>query len=91
VILVKMVEAMLTAASSIDVPEMAAGDVLTPVEGALRPLLVGAIETENEATLEHRLTRVALHHLQVLLNRLEPIVSIHWLHRVREHGRLGPL
>jgi hypothetical protein len=43
VILVKMFEAMLTAASSVDVPEMAAGDVLAPVEGALWPLLVGAI------------------------------------------------
>jgi hypothetical protein len=27
---------------------------------------------------------VALHHLQLFLNGLEPIISIHWLHSLRE-------
>jgi hypothetical protein len=34
---------------------------------------------------------VALDHLQLLLNGLQPIVGIHWLDRVRECRRFGPL
>jgi hypothetical protein len=34
---------------------------------------------------------VALHHLQLLLNGLEPIISIHQLHSMRKGRRLGAL
>jgi hypothetical protein len=34
---------------------------------------------------------VALHHLQLLLNRFEPIISIHWLHSVRKGRWLSAL
>jgi hypothetical protein len=34
---------------------------------------------------------VALHYLQLLLNRLEPIISIHRLHSMRKGRRLGAL
>jgi hypothetical protein len=34
---------------------------------------------------------VALHHLQLLLNRLEPVISIHWLQSMRKGWRLGAL
>jgi hypothetical protein len=34
---------------------------------------------------------VALHHLQLLPHRLEPIISIHWLHGLREGGWLSAL
>jgi hypothetical protein len=34
---------------------------------------------------------VALHHLQLLLNRLEPITSIHRLHSIRKDWRLSAL
>jgi hypothetical protein len=34
---------------------------------------------------------IALHHLQLLLNRLGPIISIHWLHNMGEGWRLGAL
>jgi hypothetical protein len=34
---------------------------------------------------------VAFHHLQVLPNRLESIISIHWLHRMRKVRRLSAL
>jgi hypothetical protein len=33
---------------------------------------------------KHHLTFVALHHLQLLLNRLEPIININWLHGMRK-------
>jgi hypothetical protein len=34
---------------------------------------------------------VALDHLQLLLNGLQPIIGIHWLNGVRECRRFGPL
>jgi hypothetical protein len=34
---------------------------------------------------------VALHHLQLLLNRLEPVISIHWLHSMRKCWWLSAL
>jgi hypothetical protein len=34
---------------------------------------------------------VALHHLQLLLNRLELVISIHWLHNMRKGWWLGAL
>jgi hypothetical protein len=34
---------------------------------------------------------VALHHLQLLVNRLEPIISIHWLHNIRKDLWLSAL
>jgi hypothetical protein len=34
---------------------------------------------------------VALHHLQLLLHRLEPIISIHLFHSMREGQRLSAL
>jgi hypothetical protein len=34
---------------------------------------------------------VTLNHMQVLLNCLQPVISIHWFDRVRECWRLGPL
>jgi hypothetical protein len=34
---------------------------------------------------------VALNHMQLLLHRLEPIVSIHWLHGLRKGRRLSAL
>jgi hypothetical protein len=37
------------------------------------------------------LTVVALDHLQLFLNGLQPIISIHWLNEVRECRRFGPL
>jgi hypothetical protein len=40
---------------------------------------------------QHLLTVVALHHLQLLLNGLEPIVSIHRLHGMRKGRLLGAL
>jgi hypothetical protein len=40
---------------------------------------------------QNLLTVVALNHLQLLLNALQPIVDIHWLDRVRECRRFGPL
>jgi hypothetical protein len=40
---------------------------------------------------QHLLTVVALHHLQLLLNELEPIVSIHQLHSLRKGRRLSAL
>jgi hypothetical protein len=39
----------------------------------------------------HPLSIVALDHLKLLLYSLEPIVTIHWLDRVRESRRLGAL
>jgi hypothetical protein len=33
---------------------------------------------------QHLVMVVALHHLQLLLNRLEPIINIHWLHSMRK-------
>jgi hypothetical protein len=41
--------------------------------------------------LQHLLTVVALHHLKLLLNRLEPIISIHRLHSLRNGRRLSAL
>jgi hypothetical protein len=40
---------------------------------------------------QNLLTVVALDHLQLLLNGLQPIVGIHWLDGVRECRRIGPL
>jgi hypothetical protein len=40
---------------------------------------------------QHLLTVVTLHHLQLLLNRLEPVISIHWLHIMRKGQRLSAL
>jgi hypothetical protein len=34
---------------------------------------------------------VALHHLHLLLNRLEPNISIHWLHNMRKGWQLNAL
>jgi hypothetical protein len=34
---------------------------------------------------------IALNHLQLLLNCLQPVISIHWFDGVRECWRLGPL
>jgi hypothetical protein len=34
---------------------------------------------------------VALHHLQLLLNKLEPVISIHLLHGMRKGRRLSAL
>jgi hypothetical protein len=33
----------------------------------------------------------ALNNLQFLLDGLQPIIGVHWLDRVRNHRRLGPL
>jgi hypothetical protein len=40
---------------------------------------------------QHLLTVVALHHLQLLLNRLEPIISMHQLHGLKKCRRLSAL
>jgi hypothetical protein len=40
---------------------------------------------------QNLLTVVALDHLQLLLNGLQPIIGIHWLNGVRECRRFGPL
>jgi hypothetical protein len=40
---------------------------------------------------QNLLTVVALDHLQLLLNGLQPIIDIHWLDRVRECRRFDPL
>jgi hypothetical protein len=40
---------------------------------------------------QHLLTIIALYHLQLLLNRLEPIISIHRLHSIRKGWRLSAL
>jgi hypothetical protein len=40
---------------------------------------------------QNLLAVVALDHLQLLLNGLQPIIDIHWLDRVRECRRFGPL
>jgi hypothetical protein len=40
---------------------------------------------------QNLLVVVALDHLQLLLNGLQPIIDIHWLNRVRECRRLGSL
>jgi hypothetical protein len=39
----------------------------------------------------HLLTVFALHHLQLLLNRLEPVISIHRLHSMRKGQWLSAL
>jgi hypothetical protein len=55
---------------------------IPPVGCRTRKLLTGK---------QHLLTVVALHHLQLLLNRLEPIISIHRLHSIRKDWRLSAL
>jgi hypothetical protein len=40
---------------------------------------------------QNLLTVIALDHLQLLLNGLQPIIDIHWLNGVRECRRVGPL
>jgi hypothetical protein len=40
---------------------------------------------------QNHLLVIALNHLQLLLNFLQPVISIHWFDRVRECWRLGPL
>jgi hypothetical protein len=40
---------------------------------------------------QYLLIVVALHYLQHLLNRLEPIISIHWLHNIRKDWQLSAL
>jgi hypothetical protein len=52
---------------------------------------VGYGTRELVRSYQHLLTIVALHHLQLLLNRLEPIISIHWLHNMRKVCRLSTL
>jgi hypothetical protein len=36
-------------------------------------------------------SRLLLHHLQLLLNRLEPIITIHQLHSIRKDWQLSAL
>jgi hypothetical protein len=50
---------------------------------------VGCRTRELVRGKQHLLTVVALHHLQLLINRLEPIISIHRLHSMRKGRRLG--
>jgi hypothetical protein len=52
---------------------------------------VGCRTRELVRGQQHLLKVVALHHLQLLLNGLEPIISIHWLHNMRTGRRLSAL
>jgi hypothetical protein len=40
---------------------------------------------------QHLLSVAALHHLQLLLNKLEPIICIDWLHSIRKDWWLSAL
>jgi hypothetical protein len=55
---------------------------IPPVSCKTRKLVKGS---------QHLLTVVELHHLQHLLNRLEPVISIHWLHSMRKGWPLSTL
>jgi hypothetical protein len=53
--------------------------------------LVGCRTRKLVRDEQHLLTVVALHHLQLLLNGLEPIISIHRLHNMRKDRWLSAM